>query len=42
LIKDEKIAFKIVEEMAKSVKIPISVKTRLGFFDEKNLINFCK
>lgn len=42
LVKDEKTAFKIVEEMVKSVKIPISVKTRLGFFDEKNLINFCK
>jgi tRNA-dihydrouridine synthase len=35
-------AYKIIEEMAKAVKIPISVKTRLGFDDEKNLITFAK
>lgn len=35
-------AFKIVEEMAKAVKIPISVKTRLWFADSENLIWFAK
>jgi tRNA-dihydrouridine synthase B len=36
------LAFKIVEEMSKAVKIPISVKTRLGFENDENLIPFCK
>ncbi len=35
-------AYKIIEEMSKAVKIPISVKTRLGFDDDKNLIEFAK
>lgn len=35
-------AFKIVEEMAKAVRIPISVKTRLGWEDPSLLIDFCK
>lgn len=35
-------AFKIVEEMAKAVKIPISVKTRLGWENDEYLIDFCK
>ena len=35
-------AFKIVEEMAKSVKIPISVKTRLWWENWDNLIDFAK
>lgn len=35
-------AYKIVEEMAKAVKIPISVKTRLWYEDSSNLISFCK
>ena len=35
-------AFKIVEEMAKAVKIPISVKTRLGWEDHSLLIDFVK
>jgi tRNA-dihydrouridine synthase B len=35
-------AFKIVEEMAKAVKIPISVKTRLGWEDPSLLIDFAK
>ncbi len=35
-------AFKIVEEMAKAVKIPISVKTRLGWEDHNLLVEFCK
>ncbi|MDD2745239.1 MAG: tRNA-dihydrouridine synthase family protein [Candidatus Gracilibacteria bacterium] len=35
-------AFKIVEEMAKAVKIPISVKTRLGWENHDLLVEFCK
>ncbi len=35
-------AFKIVEEMANAVKIPISVKTRLWYNDTSNLISFAK
>ena len=35
-------AFKIVEEMANAVKIPISVKTRLGWENHELLIDFCK
>jgi tRNA-dihydrouridine synthase B len=33
-------AFKIVEEMAKAVKIPVSVKTRLGWADDSLLTEF--
>jgi tRNA-dihydrouridine synthase B len=35
-------AFKIVEEMAKAVKIPVSVKTRLGWEDSSLLVDFVK
>lgn len=35
-------AFRIVEEMAKTVKIPISVKTRLGWENPDLLVEFCK
>lgn len=35
-------AFRIVEEMAKAVKIPISVKTRLGWADHALLVEFCQ
>lgn len=35
-------AYKIIEEMSKAVKIPISVKTRLGFDNSENLIPFVK
>lgn len=35
-------AFKIVEEMVKAVKIPISVKTRLGWEDSSLLVDFVK
>lgn len=35
-------AFKIIEEMAKAVRIPISVKTRLWYSDASNLISFAK
>lgn len=35
-------AFKIVEEMANAVKIPISVKTRLGWEDPSLLTEFVR
>ena len=35
-------AFRIVEEMSKAVKIPVSVKTRLGWEDHSLLVEFCK
>ena len=35
-------AFRIVEEMSKAVKIPISVKTRLGWEDSSLLVEFCQ
>jgi tRNA-dihydrouridine synthase B len=35
-------AFRIVEEMAKAVKIPVSVKTRLGWEDSSLLVDFVK
>jgi tRNA-dihydrouridine synthase B len=35
-------AYKIVEEMANAVKIPISVKTRLGWENSELLVNFVK
>lgn len=35
-------AFRIVEEMSKAVKIPVSVKTRLGWEDHSLLIEFCQ
>lgn len=41
-IKNRSTAMKIVSEMAKAVKIPISVKTRLGFENADELIPFCK
>ena len=35
-------AFRIIEEMSRAVKIPISVKTRLGWENWENLIDFCR
>lgn len=35
-------AFRIIEEMTKAVSIPISVKTRLGWENYENLVDFCK
>lgn len=36
-------AFRIIEEMSAAVKIPVSVKTRLGWDNwESHLIDFCK
>mgnify|MGYP002150836838 FL=1 len=34
-------AFQIVEEMSRAVKIPVSVKTRLGWADHSLLTEFC-
>lgn len=44
LIKDVKLAAKIVEATKKAVKIPVSVKTRLGYseYNEEKFIEFCK
>lgn len=41
-IKNRCTAMKIVSDMAKAVKIPISVKTRIGWEDHEELVNFCK
>lgn len=35
-------AYRIIEEMSKAVKIPVSVKTRLGWENYEHLIEFCK
>jgi tRNA-dihydrouridine synthase B len=35
-------AFRIVEKMSQAVKIPVSVKTRLGWEDHTPLLDFCK
>jgi tRNA-dihydrouridine synthase B len=35
-------AFQIVSEMAKAVKIPVSVKTRLGWENPDLLVDFVK
>jgi nifR3 family TIM-barrel protein len=40
LMKNEKLGCKIIEEVRKAIKIPLSVKTRLGWEDDKNLIPF--
>lgn len=42
LMINEDTAFKIIEELNKATKLPISVKTRIGFDKEDNLINFAK
>lgn len=42
LMINEEIAYKIVDELNKATKLPISVKTRLGFEWEENLIRFAK
>ena len=42
LMIDRETAFRIVEVMAKAVNIPISVKTRLGWSNAEDLIEFCQ
>lgn len=42
LMINEEIAYRIVDELNKATKLPISVKTRLGFEWEENLIRFAK
>lgn len=44
LLKDPTLAFEIVRQLANSLKIPISVKTRIGYekYDEKNFLDFVK
>jgi len=41
-IENQATAFKIVSDMVKAVKIPVTVKTRLGWEDASSLIEFCK
>jgi tRNA-dihydrouridine synthase B len=42
LIRDPDLAAKLVEATVKAVKIPVSVKTRLGWDTHETLIPFCK
>lgn len=44
LLKNPELAAEIVHKLSKSIKIPVSVKTRLGFdsYDPERLINFGK
>jgi len=42
LMIDRETAFRIIEVMAKAVSIPISVKTRLGWSNSEDLIEFCQ
>ena len=42
LLINEEIAFKIIETLNKATKLPISVKTRLSFDGNQNLISFVK
>jgi len=42
LIKTPELAFEIVETCAKNTKLPVSVKTRLGWEDDSTLIGFAK
>ena len=42
LLKNPKLASKIISAVVKSVKIPTSVKMRLGISDDKNLESFAK
>lgn len=43
LIKNPKLAYEIVDVLSKSTKLPITVKTRLGFskYNERDFFNFC-
>jgi tRNA-dihydrouridine synthase B len=42
LIKTPDLAFKIVETCVKNTKLPVSVKTRLGWSDDSGLLEFTK
>jgi tRNA-dihydrouridine synthase B len=42
LIQNPKLASKIIQACAKAVKIPVSVKTRLGIYDARKLPDFAK
>jgi tRNA-dihydrouridine synthase B len=44
LLKNTPLAFEIVKKLSKSLKIPVSVKIRIGYdkYDEKSFINFVK
>lgn len=42
LLKSPKLASEIIEAVVKAVKIPVSVKMRLGINDSRNLLSFAK
>ncbi len=42
LLKDPTRSAKMIEQLVKSSKLPVSVKMRLGFFDDKDLIETAK
>lgn len=42
LIKNPKLASRIIKAVKKSIKIPLSVKTRLGWNDDKNILTFLR
>ena len=42
LLKDPCAAAKMMENLVKSTHLPVSVKTRLGFYDDENLVNTAK
>ncbi|MDP3976102.1 MAG: tRNA-dihydrouridine synthase [bacterium] len=41
-IKNRCVAMQIVSDMARAVKIPVSVKTRIGWENADDLVDFCK
>lgn len=42
ILKDPESAVKLIESIVKSVKIPVTVKMRLGFFDDENFLDIVK
>jgi len=42
LLKDSCAAAKMIETLVKSTKLPVTVKMRLGFYDDANLLNSAK
>lgn len=42
LLKDPDSSARMIEELVKSTKLPVTVKMRLGFYDDKDLVNSAK
>ena len=42
LMRDQKLAEKIVKAVRKTITIPLSVKTRLGWSNKKDILTFCR